>query len=89
MGKKADKRCDQQWRLYICRGTLESEIFLTEIPCSTRQLRSRGSFLLLDIKGAKIYVWHGSNALPHIRKVFSLIVSSKLSNTRSNVFYVL
>lgn len=85
MGKKADKRCGQQWRLYICRGTLESEVFLTEIPCSTRQLRSRGSFVLLDIKDAKIYVWHGSNALPHIRKVFSLIILSKLFNVISNV----
>ncbi|KAK2589098.1 hypothetical protein KPH14_001925 [Odynerus spinipes] len=81
MGKKADKRFDQQWRLYICRGTLESETFLTEIPCSTRQLRSRGSFILLNIEGAKIYVWHGSNTLPHIKKN-ALYAANKLKNNR-------
>ncbi|XP_031843852.1 supervillin isoform X2 [Nomia melanderi] len=67
-GKKNDKKQDERWRLYICRGTLESEVSLTEIPCSTRQLRSRGSLLLLDSENNKIYVWHGSNALPHIKK---------------------
>nr|XP_050855846.1 supervillin isoform X1 [Vespula vulgaris] len=85
MGKKADKRCGQQWRLYICRGTLESEVFLTEIPCSTRQLRSRGSFVLLDIKDAKIYVWHGSNALPHIRKN-ALFAADKIKDKRLEEF---
>ncbi|XP_043497626.1 supervillin-like isoform X2 [Polistes fuscatus] len=85
MGKKADKKCDQRWRLYICRGTLESEIFLTEIPCSTRQLRSRGSFILLDIKFAKIYVWHGTNALPHIKKN-ALFAANKIKDKRLEEF---
>lgn len=67
-GKKMNTKCDERWRLYICRGTLESEMSLIEIPCSTRQLRSRTSFILLDTKNKKIYVWHGSNSLPHIKK---------------------
>lgn len=73
-GKKSEKQSEKRWRLYICRGTLESEIFLIEIPCSTRQLRSRCSFVLLDTKNAKVYVWHGNNSLPHIRKVYFLII---------------
>ncbi|KAI4497986.1 hypothetical protein M0802_006810 [Mischocyttarus mexicanus] len=85
MGKKADKRSDQRWRLYICRGTLESEVFLTEIPCSTRQLRSRGSFLLLDIKCTKIYVWHGTNALPHIKKN-ALFAANKIKDKQLEEF---
>lgn len=71
-GKKTNVKCDERWRLYICRGTLESEVSLIEIPCSTRQLRSRGSLILLDTKNNKIYVWHGSNSLPHIKQVFLL-----------------
>ncbi|XP_076639172.1 supervillin [Colletes latitarsis] len=67
-GKKTNTQRDKRWRLYICRGTLESEVSLIEIPCSTRQLRSRGSLILLDTKHNKIYVWHGSNVLPHIKK---------------------
>ncbi|XP_072757196.1 uncharacterized protein Svil isoform X2 [Anoplolepis gracilipes] len=68
-GKKSEKKqCEKQWKLYICRGTLGSEIFLSEISCSTRQLRSRGSFVLIDTENAKIYVWHGNNSLRHIRE---------------------
>ncbi|XP_077280924.1 supervillin isoform X1 [Temnothorax americanus] len=67
-GKKSEKKCEKRCRLYICRGTLETETFLIEIPCSTRQLRSRGSFILLDTENAKLYVWHGNNSLRHIRE---------------------
>ncbi|XP_076247383.1 supervillin isoform X2 [Calliopsis andreniformis] len=80
-GKKADKRCNERWRLYICRGTLESEVSLIEIPCSTRQLRSRDSLILLDTKNNKIYVWHGSNTLPHIKKN-ACSVAKKLQEKR-------
>nr|XP_033325478.1 supervillin-like isoform X1 [Megalopta genalis]XP_033325479.1 supervillin-like isoform X1 [Megalopta genalis] len=79
-GKKNDKK-DERWRLYICRGTLESEVSLIEIPCSTRQLRSRGSLLLLDSKNDKIYVWHGSNALLHIKKN-AISVAKKIQENR-------
>lgn len=72
-GKKSEKKCEKRWRLYICRGTLEMETFLIEIPCSTRQLRSRGSFVLLDTENAKLYVWHGNNSLRHIREVCFLL----------------
>lgn len=70
-GKKSEKKCEKR-RLYICRGTLETETFLIEIPCSTRQLRSKGSFILLDIENEKLYVWHGNNSLRHIREVYFL-----------------
>lgn len=73
-GKKSEKKSEKRWRLYICRGTLKSEAYLNEISCSTRQLRNRGSFVLLDTKNAKAYVWHGNNSLRHIREVsFRLI----------------
>ncbi|XP_070156872.1 supervillin isoform X1 [Polyergus mexicanus] len=67
-GKKSEKKREKQWRLYICRGILDSETFLIEVSCSTRQLRSRGSFVLLDIENAKVYIWHGNNSLRHIRE---------------------
>jgi supervillin len=71
-GKKSEKK-EKRWRLYICRGTLESETFLIEIPCSVRQLRSRGSFILLDTENANMYLWHGNNSLRHIREVYFLL----------------
>ncbi|CAL7943188.1 unnamed protein product [Xylocopa violacea] len=80
-GKKANTKCNERWRLYICRGSLESEVSLIEIPCSTRQLRSRGSLILLDTKDDKIYTWHGSNALPHIKKN-AINAATKLKENR-------
>ncbi|XP_012240348.1 supervillin isoform X1 [Bombus impatiens] len=80
-GKKTNTKCDERWRLYICRGTLESEVSLIEIPCSTRQLRSRGSLILLDTKNNKIYVWHGSNSLPHIKQ-HAVNAAAKLKKNR-------
>lgn len=82
-GKKSEKKCEKRCRLYICRGTLETETFLIEIPCSTRQLRSRGSFILLDTENAKLYVWHGNNSLRHIREVYFLQISIIIYN---NIF---
>ncbi|XP_028049374.1 supervillin isoform X2 [Monomorium pharaonis] len=80
-GKKSEKKCERRWRLYICRGTLENETFLTEIPCSTRQLRSRGSFILLDTENAKLYIWHGNNSLYHIKEN-AIKAANKLKENR-------
>ncbi|XP_014471011.1 PREDICTED: supervillin-like isoform X2 [Dinoponera quadriceps] len=80
-GKKSENRSEKRWRLYICRGTLKSETYLNEIPCSTRQLRSRGSFVLLDTKNAKAYIWHGNNTLRHIREN-ALSAANKLRENR-------
>ncbi|XP_070526196.1 supervillin isoform X2 [Cardiocondyla obscurior] len=80
-GKKSEKKYENRWKLYICRGTLETETFLLEIPCSTRQLRSRGSFILLDTESAKLYVWHGNNSLHHIREN-AIRAANKLKENR-------
>ncbi|XP_029170623.1 supervillin-like isoform X2 [Nylanderia fulva] len=80
-GKKSEKKHEKQRRLYICRGTLDSETFLIEISCSTRQLRSRGSFILLDTENAKIYVWHGNNSLRHVREN-AIKAANKLKENR-------
>lgn len=76
-GKKSEQKREKRWRLYICRGTLEPETFLIEIPCGTRQLRSRASFVLLDTEKAKLYVWHGNNSLHYIREVYNIVSIKK------------
>ena len=68
-GKKSKKIAHKRWRMYVCRGSEESESSLTQVPCSMRQLRSRGSLLLLDTISGKIYVWHGRASLPHVKQV--------------------
>ncbi|XP_015515749.2 supervillin isoform X2 [Neodiprion lecontei] len=67
-GNRMDKEREERHRLYICRGTLESEVSLIEVPCSMESLRSRCSFVLIDRDTGKLYVWHGGASLPHIRE---------------------
>ncbi|KAK6630980.1 hypothetical protein RUM44_003152 [Polyplax serrata] len=57
------------WRLYICRGEVETESVLFEVPCSMRQLRSVASFLLVNNRKGMLIVWHGYHSCEHSRKV--------------------
>lgn len=66
-GKKSEKRNDNKMRTFICRGAETLESSLIEVPCSPRQLRSRGSMIFIDNKAEKIRVWHGRLTLPHVR----------------------
>ncbi|XP_057338626.1 supervillin isoform X6 [Microplitis mediator] len=67
-GKKSDKRNHNKLRIYVSRGAEKSETCLIEVPCSPRQLKSRGSLVFLDSKSEKISVWYGRHSLSHIRE---------------------
>ncbi|KAK5642159.1 hypothetical protein RI129_008326 [Pyrocoelia pectoralis] len=58
-GKYERRNCPTH-RLYICRGEVESETFLTEVPCSMRSLRSRSCYILVSCKTGEVTVWNGS-----------------------------
>ncbi|KAK3915554.1 Supervillin [Frankliniella fusca] len=75
------RRCERsgskgKYRLYAVKGEVEREACLVEVTPSMRQLRSRGSFILLNEKKNILHVWHGTRSLPHIRKVASFIAQS-------------
>lgn len=57
------------WRLYMARQDLPGEACLKEVPCATASLRSRGSFLLLNVKTGILHVWHGAKSATHTRQV--------------------
>ena len=64
------------YRLYSVRGEHTTEAFLLEVPCSMSQLRSRGGYVLLDMKNvgagkATICVWHGAKASQATREAVS------------------
>ncbi|KAJ1529946.1 hypothetical protein ONE63_006674 [Megalurothrips usitatus] len=70
IGKREDAKTHKgAYRLYAVKGETEREACLVELTPSMRQLRCRGSFILLNEKANILHVWHGSRCLPHNRKV--------------------
>lgn len=61
------------WRLFMVHGAFEDEAHLTEVLCSTTQLRSQTSFILLNSENGKICIWHGNGSSETIKEVAILI----------------
>lgn len=53
----------------MVHGANDDESHLTEVLCSTTQLRSRTSFILLSSKDGTVYVWHGNESSDTIKQV--------------------
>lgn len=68
-GRRGSERGKDDCRLYIVGGEVEDEVFLTEVPCKSEQLRSRTSFVLLDPVSDLITLWHGCKTIEQTRKV--------------------
>ncbi|XP_060877352.1 supervillin isoform X3 [Metopolophium dirhodum] len=66
------------WRLFMVHGANESEAHLTEVLCSTTQLRSQTSFVLLNSENGTVFIWHGNGSSDAIREL-SLKVAGSLS----------
>ncbi|KAF5297869.1 hypothetical protein FQR65_LT09894 [Abscondita terminalis] len=77
---KQEKPNGNHHRLYISRGEIESESYLTEVPCSMRSLRSRASFILVSCKTGEVTVWNGSKASSQTKKVARGIADRILEN---------
>jgi supervillin len=56
---KRDVTVSTRWRLFIVRNELPYEAYLWEIPVNSCNLRSRGSFIVVDCHKGALYVWHG------------------------------
>lgn len=53
----------------MVHGANESEAHLTEVVCSTTQLRSQTSFILLNSENGMVFIWHGNGSSDAIREV--------------------
>lgn len=53
----------------MVHGANEDEAHLTEVLCSTTQLRSQTSFIVLDSKNGTVFVWHGNGCSEEIKEV--------------------
>ncbi|XP_078385918.1 supervillin-like isoform X2 [Cetorhinus maximus] len=70
-GRRDNIRSSQAglWRLYIVQGEVAVEGSLLEVACECRNLRSRGSLVLVNTQQALIYLWHGCKVQASVREV--------------------
>ncbi|XP_041987270.1 uncharacterized protein LOC121739025 isoform X3 [Aricia agestis] len=75
-----------RYRLYITRGNVSNEAYFLQVPCSIRQLRSRGSLLLVDTETTNMYIWHGARSLKHTKQV-AIELANKLVARQSSYLF--
>ncbi|ESO96779.1 hypothetical protein LOTGIDRAFT_201948 [Lottia gigantea] len=70
IGKREEEESNTQgpWRLYCVRNEHENELMLLEINLCIDNLRSRSSFVLLNVKTGHLYIWNGCKSPQHTRQ---------------------
>eukprot|EP00094_Tigriopus_californicus_P009199 TCALIF_08869-PA protein Name:"Similar to SVIL Supervillin (Bos taurus)" AED:0.01 eAED:0.01 QI:0/0.8/0.66/0.83/1/1/6/288/1304 len=69
-GKRANRLSRQQpekspWRLFMLRGECPEESCLEEVGVGCANLRSIGSFVLVNVEQCEIFVWQGISSPDH------------------------
>lgn len=82
-GKKGTDK--SRYRLFVTRGNISNEAYMLQVPCSVRQLRSRGSLILVDTEKSRAYVWHGSRSMKHTKQI-AVELANKLAARKSHFF---
>ncbi|KAJ8715962.1 hypothetical protein PYW08_013247 [Mythimna loreyi] len=83
-GKKDTDK--SRYRLFVTRGNLSNEAYLLQVPCSVRQLRSRGSLLLVDTEKGCLYIWHGARSMKHTKDI-AIELANKLIARKSKYLF--
>ncbi|XP_068618233.1 uncharacterized protein [Battus philenor] len=83
-GKKDTDK--SRYKLFVTRGNVSNEAYLLQVPCSVRQLRSRGSLLLIDTEKGCLYIWHGNRSLKHTKNV-AIELANKLIARKSDYLF--
>ncbi|CAG9561398.1 unnamed protein product [Danaus chrysippus] len=82
-GKKGTDK--SRFRLYGTRGNVLNEAYLLQVPCSVRQLRSRGSLILVDTEKSCVYIWHGARSMKHTQQI-AIELANKLVAQKCHIF---
>lgn len=85
-GKKDTDK--SRYKLFVTRGNLSNEAYLVQVPCSVRQLRSRGSLLLADTEKGCLYIWHGARSLKHTKNIAIELANKLIARKPSYLFEV-
>ncbi|CAH1638568.1 unnamed protein product [Spodoptera littoralis] len=83
-GKRGSDK--SRYRLFVTRGNLSNEAYLLQVPCSVRQLRSRGSLLLVDTEKGCLYIWHGARSMKHTKDI-AIELANKLIARKSSYLF--
>lgn len=75
-----------RYRLFVTRGNLSNEAYLLQVPCSVRQLRSRGSLLLVDTEKGCLYIWHGTRSMKHTKNIAIELANKLIARKCSYLF---
>ena len=77
------------------RNELKGEAYLKEVKCDVTSLRSRGSFVMVNVRTGQVIVWNGAKSGINTRQR-ALEIAQKLKTVRplemgvsANVNYVL
>lgn len=75
-----------RYRLFVTRGNISNEAYLLQVPCSVRQVRSRGSLLLVDTEKGCLYIWHGARSMKHTKNI-AIELANKLIARKSKYLF--
>ncbi|XP_064646108.1 uncharacterized protein LOC135499312 isoform X9 [Lineus longissimus] len=80
IGKREDESTNTQgdWRLFAVRNEIDSEAYLMEVTCCIANLRSRSTFLLLNVLTGNLFVWHGAKSFDYTRNI-ALKIAQRLA----------
>ncbi|XP_060084350.1 uncharacterized protein LOC132563623 [Ylistrum balloti] len=69
MGKREEEETNTQgsWRCYCVRNDCKNEMCLVEVRAGMDCLRSRSTFILLNVNSGLLYIWHGAKSPENIR----------------------
>lgn len=69
IGKREEEETNTQglWRFYSVRHEKRNEMCLIEIQAQISSLRSRSSFILLNVQTGKVFIWHGAKSPQYTR----------------------
>lgn len=78
LGKRSSESQDSTltWKLFVVRNEMPNEISLLEVPVAAKNLRSRTSFVLLNVKTGSAFVWHGAKSVRSIQKATMQIATN-------------
>jgi len=78
LGKRSSESQDstRTWKLFVVRNEMPNEICLLEVPVAAKSLRSRTSFLLLNIQTGAAFVWHGAKSVRSVQKATMQIATN-------------
>ncbi|XP_052827709.1 uncharacterized protein LOC106868432 isoform X6 [Octopus bimaculoides] len=79
VGKREEEETNTQepWKFFCLRNEKSNEICLIELEsANTSALRSRSSFILLNVQTGKVFIWHGSKSSPNTRELAQIAVAN-------------